>query len=155
MSHAQSPVKRPASEASRATTLASELRALNGKLKRRLREEAPPGDLTWPQLSVVGLLEREGAATLTALARAENMRSQSMGAILAPLEEAGLVVRASDPSDGRQTILSLTEKCRAWIKENRMARDDWLSRVIQTKLSPEEQDELKRALELLRRITDA
>jgi DNA-binding MarR family transcriptional regulator len=155
MSHAQSPVIQPASEARRAAALASELRALIGKLKRRLREQAPPGDLTWPQLSALSLLEREGPATLTALARTENMRSQSMGAIIAPLEEAGLVVGAPDPSDGRQTILSLTERCRTLIKEHRMARDDWLSRIIQTKLSPEEQDELKRALELLRRIADA
>jgi DNA-binding MarR family transcriptional regulator len=155
VSHAQSPAIQPASEARRAAALASELRALIGKLKRRLREEAPPGDLTWPQLSALSLLEREGAATLTALARTENMRSQSMGAIIAPLEEAGLVVGAADPSDGRQTILSLTERCRVLIKEHRMARDDWLSRIIQTKLSPEEQDELKLALELLRRIADA
>ena len=45
---------------------------------------------------------------LTALARMENMRSQSMGAIVGPMEEAGLIAGAPDPNDGRQTLLSVT-----------------------------------------------
>ncbi len=137
-----------------AAVLASELRALIGKLTRRMREQAPPGDLTWPQILALGRLYRDGPATLSTLARAENMRSQSMGAIVAPLEEAGLVVGAPDPADGRQTILSLTEKARAMVRDNRMAKEDWLCRVIQAKLSPGEQQELARAVEHLKRVAD-
>lgn len=73
---------------------------------------------------MLGRLERDGPATLTALARVENMRSQSMGAIVGPLEEAGLVAGAPDPNDGRQTLLSVTEQGRAYILENRQARED-------------------------------
>jgi DNA-binding MarR family transcriptional regulator len=36
------------------------------------------------------------------------MRPQSMGSAVALLEAAGFVSGAPDPSDGRQTILSLT-----------------------------------------------
>ncbi len=64
---------------------------------------------------MLGRLERDGPATLTALARVENMRSQSMGAIVGPLEEAGFVAGAPDPNDGRQTVLSITALGRASI----------------------------------------
>jgi len=119
-----------------------------------LREKAPPGDLTWSQAHVLGRLERDGPATLSILARGENMRSQSMGAIGGPLQDAGLVTGSPDPADGRQTILSVTEKGRERIRENRAAREDWLLQVMQTKLSPAERDEVAHALELLRRIAD-
>jgi hypothetical protein len=65
--------------------LAGEIRAVVGKLTRRLRDKAPPGDLSWSQAHALGRLERDGPTTLTALARSENMRSQSMGAIVGPL----------------------------------------------------------------------
>jgi DNA-binding MarR family transcriptional regulator len=145
---------RTAFDADQASALARELREISGKLTRRLREQAPPGDLTWSQVVALGRLYRDGPATLSALARAENMRSQSMGAIIAPMEEAGLVVGSPDPADGRQTILSLTRKARALVQDTRLAREDWLFRVIQATLSPQEQDELAAALGLLKRIVD-
>jgi DNA-binding MarR family transcriptional regulator len=137
-----------------AQLLAGELRVLIGKLKRRLREQAGPEDLTWSQKSVLIRLEREGPATVTTLARAEGVRPQSMGATVSTLERAGLVTGSPDPADGRQTILSLTTKCREWIRASRAAREDWLFRAIQAKLAPQEQDELARALVLLNRLAD-
>jgi DNA-binding MarR family transcriptional regulator len=134
------------------TALAGEIRAVIGKLTRRLRDKAPPGDLSWSQAHVLGRLERDGPATLTALARTENMRTQSMGAIIGPLEDAGLVVGAPDPNDGRQTILSVTEHGRASIRENRRTREDWLAERIGAELAPKERDEVMRALVLLERI---
>jgi DNA-binding MarR family transcriptional regulator len=124
----------------RTSTLATEIRTVIAKLKRRLREQAPPGDLSWSQVAVLGFLESNSSTTVSALARAENMRSQSMGAIVATLEEAELISSAPDPVDGRQAILSLSEKCREWIKTNRMAREDWLFQAVRTKFfSPQEQ----------------
>jgi DNA-binding MarR family transcriptional regulator len=137
-----------------ASTLAAELRALIGKLKRRMREQADSRDLTPSQVSVLLRLEQEGLATVSALARAENMRPQSMGATVATLEAAGLVSGQPDPSDGRRTILSLTEACRNWIGEARAARQDWLTRSIETKLSPEELKALAKGVELLKRLAD-
>jgi DNA-binding MarR family transcriptional regulator len=141
-------------QATRAATLAGELRVLIGKLKRRLREQGQLGDLTWSQRSVLSRLEREGPATVTTLARAEGMRPQSMGANVSALEAAGLVHGTPDPSDGRQTILSLTAACREWITAGRAAREDWLFGAIQTNLAPEEQEELARAVELLKRLVE-
>ena len=45
-------------------------------------------------------LEKDGPATASSLARAEGMRPQSMGAVVAALESAGLMRGAPDPTDG-------------------------------------------------------
>ena len=137
-----------------AAALASELHALIGKLKRRLRGQASAGDLTPSQIAVLVHLEREGSATVSALARLEAVRPQSMGATVASLEAAGLVKGSPDPSDGRQTILSLTPACRDMIRTGRAARHEWLLRAIQSKLTSQEQAQLKAALALLNRIVD-
>ncbi len=137
-----------------ASALAGDLRVLIGKLKRRLREETNPGEITWSQMAALGRLEREGPATVTTLARAEGVRPQSMGATVSALEAAGFVVGAPDPEDGRQTILRLTDACREWIAAARAAREDWLFRAIRTKLSPPEQRELAAAVKLLERLVE-
>ena len=125
-----------------------------GKLKRRLREQAHVGELTPSQVSVLLRLEKDGPATASSLARAEGMRPQSMGAVVAALESAGLVSGAPDPADGRQTLLSLTDACRKWVEEGRAAHQDWLTRTLQARLSPEEQNKLAEAVELLKRLDD-
>ena len=71
------------------------------------------------------------------------------------LEAAGLVSGAPDPNDGRQTILSMTAACKERVKVGRMAWDNWLLEAIQKNLSPEEQAELERAIELLKRLVES
>jgi DNA-binding MarR family transcriptional regulator len=141
--------------AAHAWALAAELRVVIGALSRRLREHSYFGDLTWSQIRVLSRLEREGTATVTGLARAEGMRPQSMGATVSVLETAGLLTGTPDPSDGRQTILSLTAKCREMIKAGRAAREDWLFRALGTALAPAEQKQLAGSIALLQRLVDS
>lgn len=138
----------------RAAVLAQDLRALLGKIKRRLREQGQAGDLTPSQVSVLLRLEKDGPATASGLARAEGMRPQSIVPIIIVLENAGLVAGMPDPTDGRQTILSLTDACRTWVAQSRAARQDWLTRTLQARLSPQEMDKLAGAVELLKRLAD-
>jgi DNA-binding MarR family transcriptional regulator len=77
-----------------------------------------------------------------------------MGAIIATLETAGYVAGAPDPSDGRQTIISLTDHFRDWVGAARAARQDWLLRALQARLTAQEQHQLTDALELLKRLID-
>ena len=137
-----------------ALALATEVHAISGKLKRRLREQASAGDLTQSQLAVLGHLDRNGPTTVTALAKLEGVRSQSMGATVAALEAAGMVKGSPNPNDGRQTILSLTPACVTLIKNGRAARTDWLLKTIETRLSSREQEQLAAAIKLLNRIVD-
>lgn len=135
--------------------MAKQVRVLAGRLARRLREQAPPVELTWSQLEVLGHLERDGPANVSKLARAEGVRVQSMGATVASLEAAALLRTAPHPTDGRQFILSLTRAGRSLIKKNRAAREDWLARAMETRLTATEQELLGNAVELLRRLCEA
>jgi DNA-binding MarR family transcriptional regulator len=147
--------RKPDPGASPTEALAGDLHTLAGKLKRRLREQASAGDLTPSQTAVLMRLDREGRATVTTLARLEGVRSQSMGATVATLENLGLVKGSPDPTDGRQTIWSLTPACRDKIRSGRAARHEWLLRSLEAKLTPDEQRQLAAALRLLGRIVDA
>ncbi|GII97894.1 MarR family transcriptional regulator [Sediminihabitans luteus] len=135
--------------------VAADLRSIVGRLRRRLREESGEHDLTPSQTAALGHLGRLGPATVTDLARAERMRPQSMGAIVAALEQAGLVTGTPDPCDRRRTLLDLTPQARERLAAHRAARQDWLHRTIATELDTGEQQTLANAVALLRRLVES
>ena len=57
----------------------------------------------------MGRLDTHGPMTTAELARAEMVKPQSMGTLLAELEQDGLVRRQPHPTDGRQILFSLTD----------------------------------------------
>ena len=134
--------------------LAAELRVVVGRLRRRLRQESHLGDFTPSQVAVLTHLERSKMLTVTALARAEGVRPQSMGATVASLEAVGCVAGRDDPSDGRQTLWALTEGFRERLTASRAMREDWLAQALQAQFTPQEQAELARAAGLLGRLAD-
>ncbi|WP_176039448.1 MarR family winged helix-turn-helix transcriptional regulator [Burkholderia stabilis] len=134
--------------------LAGELRISVGKLMRRMREQTHPNDLTSSQKSVLLRLDRDGPATVSALARAESVRPQSMRVTVATLEALGAVSGAPDPTDGRQTLMTLTPGFRKVLQANRAAKDDWLFRALHAQLSEAQQAELASAVKLLQRLAE-
>jgi DNA-binding MarR family transcriptional regulator len=134
--------------------LAGELRVVFAKLKRRWREQAPAGDFTDAQKSVILRLERDGPATVSMLARAEGVRPQSMRITVSALEALGAVSGKPDSKDGRQTFLSLTPSFLKFVKTGRAAREDWLFRALQAQLAPREHEQLVAAVKLLSRLAD-
>ncbi|HEY9732502.1 MAG TPA: MarR family transcriptional regulator [Drouetiella sp.] len=136
------------------SSLAGELRICLGKLIRRVREQAHAGDFTSAQKSVLLRLDRDGPATVSALARAESVRPQSMRITVASLEAMKAVSGKPDPADGRQTLVDLTPRFRKILKESRTAKEDWLVRALQAQLSPREQGELAAAVKLLERLAE-
>jgi DNA-binding MarR family transcriptional regulator len=141
-------------ERGQTSVLAGELRMVIGQLMKRLRQEAYLLDLSWSQIRVLSHLDQGGPTTITGLAQAEGVRPQSMGATVAALEAAGLVAGAPHPTDGRQTLWSLTELCRQKVAENRAVREDWLFQKLAENFSQAEQEDLARSLRLLRRLAD-
>lgn len=139
-------------EQARVLELAAELRIVISSFTRKLRAQASAGDFTPSQRSVLLRLERDGATTVTALARAEGVRPQSMGATVSGLEAAGHIKGTPDPADGRQTILSLTPAFLQMIQASRAAREDWLVREIQSCYNTKEQESLAKAIALLKRL---
>jgi len=134
--------------------LAEHLRGTIGRLNRRLREQGNFGDFTLSQSKVLMQLESSGPLTVTALAEREGMRPQSMSSLVSALKSAGMVEGAPDPDDGRQIVLSLTDKCRRTVAAARAAKADWLFRALQHKLTPAEQQKLSGAIALLDRLLE-
>ncbi len=130
---------------------AADLRLAVKLLAHRLRAEARPG-LSWSQESVISLLDREGPVTVTGLARAEGVRSQSMSSTVASLAAEGLVHREPDPSDGRQTLVTLTEKGLAALAQSREIKQTWLESAIAERLTQDEQQVLAAAVGLMLRL---
>jgi DNA-binding MarR family transcriptional regulator len=134
--------------------LATSLRDAMTRLNRRVRQARPVGDLTATQLSAMTSLELAGALTPRELADTERVQPPTMTKIVSKLEDRGLVQRSPHPTDGRQVILSATERGREVLRSHERARDEWLTRLI-ADLDPDERDTLRRAAELLEKMARA
>lgn len=133
--------------------LATDLRACLGPLMRRLRQVKPDDELTPSQTSVLVRLDREGPATPSRLAAGEGIRPQSMSAIVAALQDRGLVDRTPDPNDGRRVVVSLSEDGLKGLRGARRERSRRLTAAITDELTPAERAQLAAAVPLLERIT--
>jgi DNA-binding MarR family transcriptional regulator len=133
------------------TLLASRLRLVVGHLVRRMRAEHR---FSLSQGAVLGRLDREGALSIGALATAERVRPQSMTQTISDMEADGLVARRPDPSDGRRTLVELTEQGLCILEADRRQREGWLAQAIEQDLSPAEQRLLADALELIERLSE-
>jgi DNA-binding MarR family transcriptional regulator len=134
---------------------ASDLRAVLGRLKRRLRQPDAADEITLPQASVLSRLAREGPMTPSTLAAADHIRPQSMSTTLAALEAQGLVARGADPEDGRRVVVTLTMAGDLALQGTRRLREEQLGRAMAEHLTLEEQQLLIAALPLLERVADA
>jgi DNA-binding MarR family transcriptional regulator len=139
----------------RSELVADELRQVVGAFMRRLRTESAAHELSQSEQVVMRRLHELGPLTTADLARAEMVKPQSMGATLAGLEEGGLVVRTTDPTDARCRRVSLTDRGKRVLAESRAARQNWLARAIEETLDTDEQRALFAATELLRRVVDS
>lgn len=129
-----------------------EVRAVVGRLRRRLREVAADGELTPSQVSVLTRVAKGEAATASALAVLEGVRPQSVASTIAALEAKGLIGRAPDPEDGRRSIITLTDAGREQDRGNRQAREAWLARELQHRMTEEERRTVIAAMALLDRL---
>jgi DNA-binding MarR family transcriptional regulator len=77
-----------------------------------------------------------------------------MGAIVASLEAQGLVDRAADPADGRQSIITVSDAGLRALDDARAIKQDWLAERLTGELNPHEQDIVAQAVPLLQRIID-
>ena len=126
-----------------------------GLFKRRLRQLSAPGELSLPESAALRKLERGGPATVTALAKAEQISAQSMGATLGTLEARGMVKRQSDPADGRRAVMSVTEAGLAAVSDKRNARIAQLARALAAGFTPAELGQLMAAAPLLERLAQS
>ncbi len=132
--------------------LAAALRVSIGLCIRQLRRMEADGDLSWPEMSALKQLERSGPTSVTELAKAEQIRVQSMGATVAALETRGLVERRPHPSDGRRSVLSITEAGTRVLGDRHSGRAEQLAKALSSGFSPAERRRLMLAAPLIERL---
>lgn len=133
--------------------LAERLRTSIGGLVRTTRSRADA--LAPPIAQTLGLLDREGEASIASLAQRRRVRHQSQSRTVKDLESLGYAARRPDPRDGRGRVIAITPEGRAALDRDRRARRDWLAAAIATVLTPDEQDRLAELPALLDRLTDS
>jgi DNA-binding MarR family transcriptional regulator len=121
------------------------------RLARRLRQRPVTGELSQPEAATLARLGQE-PATVADLARAENVRPQSMGAVVGSLEARGLVKRQRDRGDGRRVLLSLTKAGREVAGRRRSARGEQFARGLSSGFSEQELEQIVAVAPLLGRL---
>ncbi|MHB1251697.1 MAG: MarR family winged helix-turn-helix transcriptional regulator [Acidimicrobiales bacterium] len=124
------------------------------RLYRRLRAERGGDPMGDSHRSVLKVLVGEGPRTLRELSDHEHVKPPSMNQTVNWLEEAGLLARTGDPSDGRKVIIAATAKGVALIEETRRRRNEWLNLQLEA-LTDEERRVLAAASTIIVRITDS
>lgn len=132
--------------------VAAALQVSIGFFMRRLRQAPVQDELTLPEMSALTRLDRTGPATPSALARAEQITPQAMGATLGGLARRGLVERRPDPGDGRRAVISLTGAGRQAVHSKRSARTEQLANALSEGFTREELQVLMAAAPLISRL---
>jgi DNA-binding MarR family transcriptional regulator len=126
-----------------------------GRLRRRMRFEAPPDGIPLSQMVVLNRLERDGPQTTSALAAAEHVRPQSMASTVAGLISQHLITRFEHATDKRSMLIDLTDAGRKVVLANRESRGAWLGRAIAVSLDKPEQRLLADAVKVIERLIDS
>lgn len=132
--------------------LASRLRLAVVRLNRRLRAQRDVEAVaTLTQLSAMASLHRHGPMSPRELAERERVQPPSMTRVIAALAEGGFIERNPHPTDGRQTVVALTETGREYVDAEVSARERWLDARL-AELTADERAVLCRAAEIIDRM---
>jgi DNA-binding MarR family transcriptional regulator len=126
-------------------TLAAGAAAVFERLIGLFRSLSPASGLSLTAAATLATVERSGPSRLTWLATREGVTQPAMTQLISRLEDAGLVDRAADPSDGRVVQVRITADGRAMLAGRRAVRAERLAGLLD-RLSPDQRDALAAAL---------
>ena len=112
------------------------------------RSLVQPSALSMTAGATLSTLERNGPCRLTALAGREGVTQPAMTQLVSRLQDAGLVSREADPTDGRVVQVSITDAGKTMLARRRARRADGLAGVL-ARLSAEHRAALANALPAL------
>jgi DNA-binding MarR family transcriptional regulator len=139
-------------EPSSAKDIAQSIQTTFSLLRRRIAQTDGEGGLSMPQLAALARLDQHGPSTVSDLARAEGISTQSMGATLGPLAEAGLIDRRPDATDGRRVFLRVTPVGAAALHRGTEDLSRKIADTLLREFSEPELSQLSRAAGLLERL---
>src|SRR5579864_8638299 len=117
--------------------LAGEVAAALERLFGLFRSLSPASGLSLTAAATLATLERSGPCRLTWLAAREGVTQPAMTQLIARLQDAGLVDRATDPADGRVVQVRITADGQAMLARRRAVRAQRVAGLLD-RLSPDE-----------------
>ena len=131
---------------------AGRLRLAIVRTARRMRQEAG-GELSPTLIAALASIDRLGPLTPSELADVERVKRPTATRIAAALERDGLIVRATDPSDGRASLLSVSPAGRTLMKRLRKRKNAYLSKRLRS-MGEEEIEVLEQAAGVLEQMLE-
>ena len=137
------------------TELAAQLRTAIVRTARALRQEAAAetSGLTPTSVAALATIERHGPLTPSEIAAIERVKRPTITRTLGCLDREGLIDRATDPADGRSSLVSVNAAGRERLRRLRRRKNAYLARRMRD-LSAEEIETLERATEILERMRE-
>jgi DNA-binding MarR family transcriptional regulator len=132
--------------------LAPRLRLAITRMARRLRQEAGV-DLGPSQVAALATIERHGPLSPSEVAEREQIKRPTATRIVGHLEQAGLIVRLKDPTDGRASILTITGDGRSLLRRLRERKTAYIAKRLGS-MDAEDRRTLERAAELLEEMLE-
>jgi len=120
---------RPGSRRTLDPDVVSTVRRAVTRLARQLRTQRGEAGLPAISAAVLSNLQTEPRAP-SEIAAAERVTVQSLTAPLRDLEKAGLIVRETDATDARRSMLRLTEAGAVALRDEARRRDQWLTEAL-------------------------
>jgi DNA-binding MarR family transcriptional regulator len=135
----------------RVTTLADRLHSAAVHLLRRVRREDDVSGLSAARLSALSVIVFGGPIRISALARAEHVRTPTITPIVAALEANGLITREVDSTDARASLLRATASGSRLMSEARGRRVSLLASDLE-QLPANDRAAVLRAVDILERL---
>ena len=139
---------------SREQERSARLRAVIGRLSRRLRATSAGAGLTPSQTSILFTVVRKGPIGLSELAELESINPTMLSRITAHLVEEGLLLRTVDPSDRRAATVVATAAGRRLRERIHREHTEALATHLKD-LDRGERELLWRALPVLEELAEA
>ena len=127
------------------------LRAVIGRLARRLRPTVAGSGLTPSQISVLFTIVRRGPLRLSEVAEIESLNPTMLSRITAQLGDSGLISRSAEPGDRRAAFVQATAAGRRLRERIHRERTQALSAHVED-LDEREREALWNALPVLEEL---
>lgn len=125
--------------------LATTLHATAIRLLRAARADDPETGLSPARLSALSVIVHAGPMALSELARQEQVSRPAVSQLVRGLEQEGLVLRRTDPQDGRSAVLKATARGRRRLLAARARRVKRIGAMLE-RMAPAERAALRKGL---------
>ena len=110
--------------------------------------------MTHSESELLRLLDRKPGIRVHDAALELGIASNSVSTLVKQLTRAGLLERTADPLDGRAACLHLTPSAREWVTQVGNAREEAITRALQS-LDETDRDQIEAAVPALKRFAKA